>query len=329
MTLYQCLAPAFARAESRLRVRDYLLDLLHRLARKNAWTLAEQMGEHGPHGVQRLLTEAHWDVGRVRDVLRTYVVAHLGDPAGILVLDETGFLKKGTCSAGVARQYSGTAGRIENCQVGVFLAYATARGYAFIDRRLYLPEEWTADPARCQQAHIPAATSFATKPELGQQMLTRAREAGVPARWVVADSFYETPALCAWLEQQDLWYVLGVPATQPIWSAGRQLSATALIANLSAADWVCLSAGAGSQGARLYEWAWLELATASAPERRHWLLARRSLTDPSAYAYYHVYAAGTTSLPEMVQVVGTRWVIESGFAQAKGVVGLDQYQVRS
>jgi SRSO17 transposase len=329
VTLYHYLAPAFARAEPRMRVRDYLLGLLHHLERKNSWTLAEQMGERDPHGVQRLLNQTQWDVGWVRDILCSYVVEHLGDPAGILVLDETGFLKKGNHSAGVARQYSGTAGRIENCQVGVFLAYSTPRGYAFIDRSLYLPQEWTADPARYQQAHIPLDTPFATKPELGQQMLQRACAAGVPARWVVADSFYETPDLCAWCEQHDLWYVLGVPATQPIWTADRQVPAAALIADLPRAEWTCLSAGVGSQGARLYDWAWWELAVASAPGRRHWLLARRSLTDPTEYAYYHVYAASTTSLPEMVRVVGTRWVIESGFAQAKGEVGLDQYQVRS
>src|SRR5690348_10931579 len=143
VTLYQRIAPAFARLEPRLRVRDYLHGLLHHLDRKNSWTLAEQLGERGPHGLQRLLNEAQWDVGRVRDILRTYVLEHFGDPAGIRVLDETGFLKKGTCSAGVARQYTGTAGRIENCQVGVFLAYATPQGYAFIDRSLYMPEEWT------------------------------------------------------------------------------------------------------------------------------------------------------------------------------------------
>jgi SRSO17 transposase len=202
--LYRRLAPAFARAEPRMRVRDYLSSLFHHLHRKNSWTLAEQMGELGPQGVQRLLNGAHWDVATVREALRDYVVEHLGDPPGILVLDETGFLKKGRHSAGVARQYSGTAGRIENCQIGVFLAYATPRGYAFIGRSLYLPQEWIADPPRCQQAHIPAATTFATKPELGQQMLARAWEAGVLARWVVADSVYETPDVCTWCEQHDL-----------------------------------------------------------------------------------------------------------------------------
>jgi SRSO17 transposase len=326
--LYRRIAPAFARLESRLRVYDYLQALLGQLDRKNAWTLAEQMGERGPHGVQRLLHGATWDVNVVRDLLQAYVVEHLGDPAGILILDETGFLKKGRYSAGVARQYSGTAGRIENQQIGVFLAYASARGASFIDRALYLPAEWTGDPQRCQRAGIPPAASFATKPELGRQMLEHALAARVPARWVVADSVYGTEDLCAWLEQQDLWYVLGVPATYAVWTGGQQVAAAALIAAVPAAQWVCLAAGAGSQGPRWYDWTWLELPVATVPDRRHWLLARRSVSDPTEYAYYHVYAASTTHLPEVVQVAGARWVIESGFAHAKGEVGLDQYQVR-
>jgi SRSO17 transposase len=326
--LYRRLASLFARLEPRLRVRDYLQALLDRLDRKNGWTLAEQIGERGPHGVQRLLHDAAWDVDAMRDTLRTYVVEHLGDPTGILVLDETGFLKKGRYSAGVARQYSGTAGRIENQQIGVFLAYAAARGSSFIDRALYLPEEWTRDPQRCQRAGIPAEVGFATKPELAQQMLSRTLAAGVPARWVVADSVYGTEDLCTWLEQHDLWYTLGIPATYAVWTGGRQVEAAALIADVPAAEWVCLAAGAGSQGPRWYDWTWLELPVVTRARRRHWLLARRSVTDPTEYAYYHVYAASTTRLPEVVQVVGTRWVIESGFAHAKGEVGLDQYQVR-
>jgi SRSO17 transposase len=327
-TLTQRLAPVFARAEPRQQVGYYLRALLARLDRKNSWHLAEWCQQAGPQHMQRLLTGSHWEADAVRDILRTYVVAHLGTPEGILVIDETGFLKNGRHSAGVARQYSGTAGRIENQQIGVFLAYAAPHGYSFIDRELYLPEEWTADPLRCAAAAIPSTVSFASKPTLAQQMLARAVTAGVPARWVVADTVYSAGELRQWLEARDLWYVLAVPTTEPVWVAGQQTTAAELIATMPATAWVPLSAGAGSQGDRLYDWTWIHLPNISAADRTHWLLARRSLHVPAEYAYYYCYAASSTPLPELVRVAGTRWVIESGFAQAKGEVGLDQYQVR-
>ncbi len=327
--LYQRLLPHFGRPETRCRVRRYLLGLLSLAERKNSWQLAEIMRESGPQGMQRLLNTAHWDADTVRDELRTYVIDQLGQPDGLLVLDETGFLKKGTHSAGVARQYSGTAGRIENQQIGVFLTYASPRGAALIDRALYLPEEWTQDPARCHRAKVPQSCTFASKPVLAQQMLARALAAHVPARWVVADTVYSTTELRLWLEAHGLWYVLAVPCNALIWTHGESVEVTELMAQIPMDGWIRLSAGAGSQGARLYEWAWLQLPYLSTPGQTHWLVARRSITCPTERAYYHAYAPATTTLDELVHVAGTRWVIETNFAQAKGEVGLDQYQVRT
>jgi SRSO17 transposase len=215
--LHQHLFAHFRRSETRCRVRRYLLGLLSATERKNSWQLAEIMHESGPQGMQRLLNTAHWDVEVVRDELSAYVIEQLGHTDGVLVLDETGFLKKGTHSAGVARQYSGTAGRIENQQIGVFLAYASPHGAALIDRALYLPEEWTQDPARCQRAKVPQDYAFASKPSLAQHMLKRALGAQLPARWVAADTVYSTTELRLWLEEHGLWYVL---AGHPIQHSG-------------------------------------------------------------------------------------------------------------
>jgi SRSO17 transposase len=321
----------FGRAEVRTRVGRYLQGLLAAVERKNGWQLAEELGEANAHGVQRLLTEADWDEEAVRDELRTYVLEQLGDPAGILVVDETGFVKKGKKSAGVARQYSGTAGRRENSQIGVFLLYASSRGAAFIDRTLYLPEEWTADRVRCRESGIPDEVAFATKGELAQQMLARAFAAGVPAEWVVGDTVYGYDELRLWLEAQQKNYVLAVSETHQVWVQGRPQPVGLLAALLPDEAWVVLSAGEGSKGPRLYEWAWLELPeeTEVASERARWVLIRRSLADRSERAYYRVYGPATTSLPEVVRVTGSRWKIEEGYEQAKGQVGLDQYEVRT
>ena len=319
----------FRRAEVRNRAGRFLEGLLAPVQRKNGWQMAEELGEDGPRGVQRLLGEADWDEEGVRDDLQAYVIEHLGEAGGILVMDETGFLKKGKKSAGVARQYSGTAGRRENSQVGVFLLYASTKGYAFIDRALYLPEEWTADRVRCREAGIPEEVSFATKGELAHQMLLRAFVAGVPVDWVVGDTVYGYDELRLFLEEHQKNYVLAVPETHAIWVQGRQQSVGLLAALLPQEAWVGLSAGEGSKGERRYEWAWLQL-----PEdpvnlgRRRWLLIRRSLSDPSERAYYRAYGPAQTSLVDLVRVTGSRWRIEEGYEQAKGEVGLDQYEVR-
>src|SRR5713101_4245984 len=321
----------FRRAEVRTRVGRYLQGLLAQVERKNGWQMAEELGETNAHGVQRLLEEADWDEEAVRDELRSYVIEQLGEAGGILVVDETGFIKKGKKSAGVARQYSGTAGRRENSQVGVFLWYASSKGAAFIDRALYLPEEWTADRVRCREAGIPDEVGFATKGELAKQMLIRAFAADVPADWVVGDTVYGYDELRLFLEEQQKNYVVAVPETHMIWVQGRQQPVGLVAALLPQDAWVVLSAGEGSKGPRLYEWAWLHLPEqeTGTHERARWVLIRRSLSDPSKRAYYRAAGPAQTTLAELVRVAGSRWRIEEGYEQAKGEVGLDQYEVRT
>ncbi|MBA3617778.1 MAG: IS701 family transposase, partial [Rubrobacteraceae bacterium] len=216
--LHERIGHRFARSEARERVRRYLFGLLGQVERKNGWRLAEAVGERDPQGVQRLLNSAKWDADEVRDDLREYVVEHLGDEGtGILIVDETGFLKKGQKSVGVARQYTGTAGDTINCQVGVFLAYASKKGAAFVDRALYLPKGWTSDPVRRAEAGVPEGIAFRNKIELAERMLERAFAAGVPARWVVADSFYgRSHAFREWLEELGRPYAVMVPKTNAI-----------------------------------------------------------------------------------------------------------------
>jgi len=329
--LSERIAPRFKRAEVRKRVGRYLRGLLASVERKNGWQMAEELAEPNAHGVQRLLAEADWDEEAVRDDLRAYVIEHLGEAGGMLVVDETGFVKKGKQSAGVARQYSGTAGRRENSQVGVFLVYSSPKGAAFIDRALYLPEEWTSDRVRCRQAGIPDEVEFATKGELAKRMLARAFAAGVPAEWVVGDTVYGYDELRIWLDEQKKNYVLAVPETHTVWVQGRQQPVGLLAALLPAESWVVLSAGEGSKGPRLYEWAWLQLPdeTEGPRERARFLLIRRNLADPGKRAYYRVAGPAQTTLPEVVRVAGSRWKIEEGYEQAKGEVGLDQYEVRT
>jgi SRSO17 transposase len=325
------IAPRFKRAEARKRVGRYLRGLLAPVERKNGWQMAEELGDPNVHGVQRLLAEADWDEEAVRDDLRAYVIEHLGEASGVLVVDETGFIKKGKKSAGVARQYSGTAGRRENSQVGVFLEYASTKGFAFIDRALYLPEEWTSDRVRCREAGIPEEVGFATKGELAKQMLARAFAAGVPAEWVVGDTVYGYEELRLFLDEQQKNYVVAVPETHAVWVAGRQQPVGLLAALLPQEAWVVLSAGEGSKGPRLYEWAWLQLPEEceGSHARARFLLIRRSLADASKRAYYRVAAPAQTTLPEVVHAAGSRWRVEEGYEQAKGQVGLDQYEVRT
>jgi SRSO17 transposase len=321
----------FARSEPRVRAGVYLRGLLSAAERKNGWTLAEQAGDRSPDAMQRLLNHAEWDADAVRDDLRDYVVEHLGDDAAVLVVDETGFLKKGTKSAGVARQYSGTAGRIENSQVGVFLAYATPAGRTFIDRDLYLPKAWTEDRGRCAEAGIGPDVPFRTKPELALAMLTRALDAGVPAGWVAGDEVYgQHSGLRLALEERGMAYVLAVPVKQYVIATldGRlaQCRADAVSAVVPAQGWERLSAGAGAKGPRLYDWVRVPIRPLSEPGR-YWLLIRRSLTD-GELAHYLCFCPPDASLADLVAVAGRRWAIEESFQTAKGEVGLDQYQVR-
>jgi SRSO17 transposase len=327
------IAARFARSEPRERVLAYVRGLLAPVERKNSWTLAERAGEANPDGMQRLLAAADWDADAVRDDLREYVVENLGDPAAVLVVDETGFLKKGTKSAGVARQYSGTAGRIENCQIGVFLGYASPAGRTFLDRELYLPKAWSEDRGRCREAGVPDEVDFATKPALAIGMLTRALDAAVPAGWVTADEVYgQHYRLRATLEQRGMPYVLAVPVNQHVITTVEnkiaERRADTLAARLPAQAWKKISAGDGAKGPRLYHWARVAIRPLEDPVMGYWLLVRRSLTDPTDLAYYLCYGPPSTPLRELVRVAGTRWAIEESFQSAKGQVGLDQYQVR-
>lgn len=327
--LHGRIARRFRRSEARERAKRYLTGLLDRIERKNGWQLAEHLGEPGPHGMQRLLNAADWDEDAVRDDLRAYVTEHLGEAAGVLIVDETGFLKKGAKSVGVQRQYSGTAGRIENCQIGVFLGYASTKGRAFLDRELYLPKEWARDGERRREAGVPPEVDFATKPALAQRMLARAFAAAVPAAWVSGDETYGNDgAFRRWLAEGDHPSVLAVSCSHPVWQSGRQERADRLIADLPPTAWAPLSAGTGSQGERLYDWACVRLPYESGPGTAHWLLARRSLSDPTALAYYRVFGPADTPVAEMVRVAGLRWAIEASFEDAKGAVGLDHYEVR-
>lgn len=321
----------FARSEPRSRAREYLLGLTAGLERKNGWTLAERAGEVSPDGMQRLLRRADWDVDGVRDDLRDYVVEHLGAKDGVLIVDDTGFLKKGTRSAGVQRQYSGTAGRTENCQVGVFLAYASDRGHALIDRELYLPESWTADRERCRAAGVPDGVEFATKPRQAMAMIERALAAGVPFGWVTADEAYgQAKYMRFWLEQHDIAHVVATRVNDTLVTTDlRQVRADDLVAGLPARAWRRLSAGAGAHGPREYDWARVPLRILWEPGRGHWLLARRSITDPTDIAFYVCYGPRRSTLLDLAWVAGTRWRIEECFQQAKNEAGLDHYQVRS
>jgi SRSO17 transposase len=320
------LAPRFGRVEPRRRALAYLRGLLAPVERKNGWRLAEAAGDRTPDGMQDFLSRMRWDAEAVRDDLRAYVVEHLGDPDAVLVLDETGFVKKGTKSAGVQRQYSGTAGRIENCQIGVFLGYAGRHGRALIDRALYLPEGWAGDAGRRAEAGVPEEVAFTTKPKLGLRMLERALDAGVPCSWVTGDSVYGADhALRRAIEARRRGYVLAVTSGQRLGSARVDDWA----AGIPPEGWPRLSAGEGAKGPRLYDWACLPDRGGAPAGWDKGLLVRRKLDEPDELAFYLTLAPSGTDLATLVRVAGTRWTIEGCFEAAKGEVGLDEYEVRS
>jgi SRSO17 transposase len=327
------MAGRFARVETRRRSRGFLLGLLADLPRKNCWTIAEHAGDGDPHGMQHLLSRASWDTDGVRDDLRDYVATHLGDADAVLVVDETGDVKKGICTVGVQRQYTGTAGRIENAQVAVYLTYAGDRGHAMIDRELYLPRSWTEDPDRLVEAGVPDDIEFATKPALAAGMLTRALNAGVPARWVAADEVYGAdPVLRAELESCRVGYVLGIGCDRRIPTAAGLLRADELTAGLPKRAWQRLSAGPGAKGRRFYDWALITHTDAAGPADPTdigcwWLLVRRH-PRTGELAFYRCYSPELVPLRELVRVAGRRWTVEESFQAAKGLAGLDEHQVR-
>jgi SRSO17 transposase len=320
----------FGRVEVQRRAPLYLQGLIAQVDRKNGWQLANYLGDETPKNLQHFIARSQWNADEVRDDLQQYVVEHLGDDDGVLVLDETGFLKKGTKSAGVARMYSGTAGRIENCQIGVFLAYATENGHTLIDRELYLPQAWIDDRERCREAHIPDEVRFATKPQLARQMLQRAMAARIPAKWVAADevygSDYQFRRCC---EQLGLGYVVAISSATHLSLNGRRTKVSDHLPHIPEGAWQRLSCGSGSKGERLYDWA---LVTWPSPEvegfERGWLI-RRSLSDPTDIAHYLTHATDDTPMEKVVEIAGRRWTIEECFEQAKQLTGLNEYEVRS
>ena len=331
--MYECIAGRFRRPEPCRRALDYLRGLLSPVERKNGWQLAEQAGDATPDGVQRLLSTYRWDADLVRDDLRGYVMEHLGDADGVLVVDETGFLKKGNKSAGVQRQYSGTAGRVENCQIGVFLAYASTKGRTLLDRELYLPQVWAEDRERRREAGVPEDVSFQTKPRLARRMLERALESGVPFGWVTGDAVYGSDRnLRLWLEREGRSHVLAIKRSEKLGAltekGPRQVRADRLASQVEETGWIRYSAGDGSKGPRLYDWAAVDIRPWREPGRGHWLLVRRSLANPGELAYYVCFGPAGTTLEELARVAGSRWAIEECFEEAKGQVGLDQYEVR-
>ena len=318
--VHECIAGRFRRPEPRRRALAYLRGLLSPVERKNGWQLAEQAGDATPDGVQRLLYNYRWEADLVRDDLRDYVVEHLGDGDGVLVVDETGFLKKGDKSVGVQRQYSGTAGRIENCQIGVFLAYASAKGRTLLDRELYLPQVWADDWERRWEAGVPEDAVFRTKPQLAQLMLGRTEVYG------------SDRTLRLWLEREEIPHVMAVKSNEKLWAwtdrGPLQVRADRLAFGVEEPDWIRCSAGDGAKGPRVYDWAAVNIRPLREPGKGHWLLARRSIAKPGELAYYVCFGPAGTSLEELVRVAGTRWTIEECFEEAKGQVGLDQYEVR-
>lgn len=323
-------AKRFKRVEPRRRARAFVEGLLADLPRKNCWTIAEHAGDATPDGMQHLLSRAVWDADEVRDDVRDAAVEYLGDTDAMLVVDETGDVKKGTCTVATQRQYTGTAGRIENAQVGVFLTYTTKVGHTLIDRELYLPRSWTGDPDRCAAAGVPEDTGFATKPALASRMILRALDGGVPAGWVAADEVYgSNPTLRGDLEKRRVGYVLAVACDHRVSTATGTYRADELLARLPKRAWQRLSAGKGVKGHRFYDWAWISLTSGDdEPAGHRWLLVRRNRRTGER-AFYRCYAPERVPLATLVRVAGRRWTVEESFQTGKGQTGLDEHQVRT
>jgi SRSO17 transposase len=326
--------PVFGRVEVRATASIFIDGLLSTAARKTGWQLAEQAGLAKPYRIQSLLGRTTWDAEALRDKVREEALASLGDPRGVLVVDETGFVKKGMHSVGVSRQYSGTAGRIENCQVGVFLGYASPLGQALIDRELYLPASWTDDPARCRRAGVPEQVTFATKTEIARTLIGRALDAGTPCAWVLADALYGSDSgLRRMLEQRRQPYVLAVRsnlALRFITAEGFvQTNPGELADDLEDGQWTSHAAGEGTKGIRLYDWARIALPWPAGDGFERWVLIRRNRNDATERAYYLVFAPTGTSLAELAGAAGLRWTIEECFQRAKEELGLDHCEARS
>jgi SRSO17 transposase len=346
----------FVRSESRVQARKYLRGLVAPLERKTSWQLAEVAHDTTPDRMQRLLYRVPWDADAARDRLEQFVIERFGDPEGIGVLDETGIPKKGASSVGVAKQYCGAVGKLENCQVATLLTYASERGHVFLDRRLYLPEAWCDDTERRRRAHVPETVRFQTKPQQARLMLEHAWEQGVPMKWVTGDSVYgDSPDLRAAIQASGCWYVLALTAVVRCWleppplegpqevtggrprravrlakDAPKAQTVAAVIAALPKRHWKRLSVGTGTKGPRIYDWARVRVIESREgfPGPEVWLLARRSVSDPTELTYYFALAPTTVSLQHLARVAGTRYTVEQVIKEAKSEVGFDRYEVR-
>jgi SRSO17 transposase len=324
------IAKVFASEPGLKTAKKYVIGLLSPIERKNGWQMAEAVGEATPYTLQQFLYRGQFSADCLRDELRGYVNDKLGDEDGVLIVDETGFIKQGKMSCGVKRQYSGTAGRIENCQIGVFLTYASAKGHAPMDRRLYIPEDWFTDPARCQKAGVPDTITFQTKPQMALEMIQEATAAGVCYRWVTGDCVYgDYRTIRLWLEEEHKCYVLCVSGKEYVQMGWRRVSVSSVLKGLDEAGWFEASCGDGSKGARIYDWQAIETGFKLMEGWKRYLLVRRSKTDPNQLRAYACFAPENISLEKLIQVAGTRWTVERCFAESKSEVGLDQYEVRS
>lgn len=324
------LSKLFTRSDTALRAVSYTRALLTSIERKNSWQMAEAVGLETPYAFQHLLGRATWDPDAIRDELISHVKESLGTNKVVLALDETGFVKKGKSSAGVARQYSGTAGRIENCQIGVFLGYSTERGHTLIDRELYLPKEWADDPERLATVGIEPVEKFQTKIQLARKMLEKAFAQGVKADWVVADSVYGNDSkLRFWLEERCQNYALAVLSNQHVSVSFYRITIKQAFKTTLSEAWQRLSLGTGSKGQRLYDFTALELPHPYTSKVKRWAVCRRSIDDPTEMSYYLAFTEEEGTLQSIVDAIGKRWTIEECFETSKGQVGLDQYEVRS
>jgi SRSO17 transposase len=328
-TVLDTIAPRFARCEAARNAGAFILGVLSAIESKNCWTMAELAGHASPDKLQHLLSRAKWDAEQIGEDLRAMVVDAFAEPDAILVVDETGDLKKGTKTVGVQRQYSGTAGRIENCQVAVYMTYTSSKGHALIDRALYMPHSWLADRDRCAEAGVPDDCEFATKPQLATRMIRRALDADVPVGWVAGDEVYGAdPDLRAMLQDRQIGYVLAIGCDRRIPTHGGDLTAADLAATVPEQSWQRLSAGTGAKGDRLYSWAWISSTETPTAGGTCSLLIRRNDTT-GELAYYRCYSPRPVSLAQLVAVAGRRWTVEESFQTSKGLTGLDQHQVRT
>jgi len=330
MELMGRISKVFASEPGFSAAKKYMCGLLSPIERKNGWQLSEAVGETTPYALQQFLYRGQFSADSLRDHLRDYVNETLGEEDGVLIPDETGFLKQGKMSCGVKRQYSGTAGRIENCQIGVFLSYASAKGHAPLDRRLYVPEDWFQDPERCRKAGVPETVTFQTKPQMALEMIQAATAAGVSYRWVTGDCVYgDYRAIRLWLEEKYKCYVLCVSGKEYLQMGWKRVSVSSVLKGLNEEGWFEASCGEGSKGARVYDWQAIEIGFEPMEGWGRRLLVRRSKTDPTELRAYVCFAPDDTPVEKLVRIAGIRWTVERCFAESKAEVGLDQYEVRS